>query len=600
MPSGGDVKSKSPTAQKDVAGSPTKSPSKGRAEKASTLFADSPAADGTFPPDVGNPATVGATNSSTAPYRGLSSAVGKDTTNWPEVLVRWEAPSPPMVGTPAQPAPAELGNIRSLRLTETDKRKQKIVNKRTKAASAAKGPKAPKPEVEATAATSQPRTRPMIRQLPPLPAGSSRPLAVPPSGGISMLLQAQQESQPANTKSTPAAVGLGVDLSGSTSETSEPPDEESVEPCNLVIMHIAHPNDGATSAGKAPGFAEAECSASRLHALVKKTTEESWICVVKEFDVQCQVWESAALLRAAKSKEEIVDPSKRPEATMKEELRAILAHASPDGEVVRALDAILQSDVQAQRPILSRSFGQAVQSAIRSQDIGRLRLQLAVTMEAWQPMRRASIGPQPIAPSVTAAGPNGGAVGDRGASEDAPASDAKNVITSTGGGADVGGDTTRGDVVVGAAPGAVDANGSGGANATTLDKDDIAVKSHKPDESAAVMPSDNALVNSGIEQKHENFEKLIRDCELNDFRLEYCARRVLGLPMDAGNMHLKEGCCDTLVDNVVEGFFERLLAVRQHRSMGLIDTACMRTLSRVGTVVRVNGAWLRKRGCHYT
>eukprot|EP00445_Apocalathium_hangoei_P068731 CAMPEP_0204147794 /NCGR_PEP_ID=MMETSP0361-20130328/23046_1 /ASSEMBLY_ACC=CAM_ASM_000343 /TAXON_ID=268821 /ORGANISM="Scrippsiella Hangoei, Strain SHTV-5" /LENGTH=95 /DNA_ID=CAMNT_0051102051 /DNA_START=24 /DNA_END=307 /DNA_ORIENTATION=+ len=62
---------------------------------------------------------------------------------WPDVLVRWETPEAPMKGTPPNPFEAEKGSIKSLRLTETDKRKRSAAQKQQKeAASKVAGEKA--------------------------------------------------------------------------------------------------------------------------------------------------------------------------------------------------------------------------------------------------------------------------------------------------------------------------------------------------------------------------------------------------------------------------------------------------------------------------
>ncbi|CAE8721540.1 unnamed protein product, partial [Polarella glacialis] len=140
-----------------------------------------------------------------------------------------------------------------------------------------------------------------LGSLPPFPSPDSAPGLVPPICPKATFLGPWG---PGRRAAPPIAVARGVASATRKLEAE----------ANTVIALVDYPEDSPIFEGNlGPGQAEAKSVASHMKKLAASTHKEAWSKLKKEFLVQCQMWEGAALMQAArdaaKSKRRSVDSS---------------------------------------------------------------------------------------------------------------------------------------------------------------------------------------------------------------------------------------------------------------------------------------------------
>lgn len=382
---------------------------------------------------------------------------------WPDVLLKFEAPQVPMRGTPCKAAELETGSIKSLRLTETDRRRRTAAKKQAEAEAAAavksmeKTPAAPRSAISASAAagvqkeTGQKPGARIRLAAPMLPGGSKEeaaPALVPSCRQVTLLLpEAQVKGVPKYPSESEAGSSSLVIEEGASSE---------LEPWEAVIasIHCEPELLGDASGDGVQGLAEVRSTTNQLRQLIAKMRKDAWAQLQQEYECQTQIWESAALMEAARRR--ITDLSKieRPEKLVAAQIEAILKSRATDPTgAISKLEVICDrhqkehdaSPMQSPRSLLGMSLLKVARSAIKTQRVSGFRAKLQERLEAMA----SEIEATPLAL------PNG--------------------------------------------------------------------------ESGKAYPEDNEL------------EELIRACDLENSKLEYCSRRVFGLTMSVNAMSLGAG-----------------------------------------------------------
>mmetsp|Transcript_21161 Transcript_21161/g.60480 ORF Transcript_21161/g.60480 Transcript_21161/m.60480 type:complete len:478 (+) Transcript_21161:40-1473(+) len=340
--------------------------------------------------------------------------------NWPEVLIKWEPQTFPVRGTPALAGEAETGNIRSLRLTETDRRKRNAAQKQQKQTEAV----TPRPPAKgaggaaggsmkgtggrsvgstaSTAETLSPRLRAAgggqaKLQPPPLLPGEtdSVPDAVPRTPMPSLLrapIKSRRISVVSNEEVLDAMMATGPRDGGESTPASVDGSPTSTtsgasapqQPWSGVIAKVkfepdAPPVQDDPSSSGVLGVAETKSVAKQVQALATKMRKDAHSELTKELEVQLSIWDSGSLMRLRGS---ALDASMRPESPLTEEFNAILGimATDPAGSASK-LEALVKREESNQGSMVGTSLLKAANKAIRVQLVSVKRDALAKKLE---------------------------------------------------------------------------------------------------------------------------------------------------------------------------------------------------------------------------
>jgi len=335
-------------------------------------------APGSAADDVGS---MGVERAGQRPKKGEDPAAeAPSKISFPEVLVRWCRPDPPMRGTPPQPDGAQSGSIRLLgkpmdrgRQLREERRRQRKANSRGGAAGDRGGSDAGLVRVEAVMA--------MFRdQGSDVPLREERPGRVPPSARASLLLP-----RDASAVHRQVSTEEDEDDAEHAAAASEDPHQLAAATWETAVFEVVQPAQSEGAAAKL-GIAEARSVATQVRAQAARITSEAWATLKQEFEVQCQVWESAALLAAARNKGKIEELEKRPEAQLRAKLEALLLESADVGssassDAIKTFAATVREDAQQGRH-LSKSVASASAEAERAQPLSEARHSLSRHLEA--------------------------------------------------------------------------------------------------------------------------------------------------------------------------------------------------------------------------